>query len=99
MGCELPTLMNSRFSAAHLAARNRLAEKRRSGRQPWSLIEVSALRGHLSEYGYIVPQGITHANAVIAYVEDPNTSLPEVRGERWRCWSAPTPPSKSRSRC
>jgi transposase len=38
---------------------------------------VNALRGHLSEYGYTVPQGITHANAIIAHVEDPNTSLPE----------------------
>ena len=38
---------------------------------------INALRGHLSEYGYVVAQGITHADAVIAHVEDPNTALPE----------------------
>src|SRR4051795_3992817 len=31
---------------------------------------INALRGHLSEYGYVFPQGITHAEAVIAHVED-----------------------------
>lgn len=38
---------------------------------------LNALRGHLSEYGYVVPQGITHAGALIAHVEDPATALPE----------------------
>src|SRR5215213_2865290 len=38
---------------------------------------INALRGHLSEYGYVFPQGITHADALIAHVEDPDTSLPE----------------------
>jgi transposase len=38
---------------------------------------LNALRGHLSEYGYIIPQGITHADAVLAHVADPDTSLPE----------------------
>ena len=38
---------------------------------------INALRGHLSEYGYIFPQGITHADAVIAHVEDPNSSVPD----------------------
>jgi transposase len=38
---------------------------------------INALRGHLSEYGYVVPQGITHADALIAHVEDPDTTLPE----------------------
>jgi transposase len=37
---------------------------------------INALRGHLSEYGYVVPQGITHADALIAHVEDPDTALP-----------------------
>jgi transposase len=35
------------------------------------------LRGHLSEYGYIFRQGITHAATLIAHVKDPNSSLPE----------------------
>lgn len=38
---------------------------------------VNALRGHLSEYGYVVPQGITHVPSLIAHIEDPNTSVPE----------------------
>src|SRR5215208_2030223 len=38
---------------------------------------INALRGHLSEYGYVFPQGITHAEAVIAHVEDPASSVPE----------------------
>jgi len=37
---------------------------------------LNALRGHLSEYGYVVAQGITHADAVIAHIEDPDTSVP-----------------------
>jgi transposase len=38
---------------------------------------LNALRGHLSEYGYVVPQGITHAGALIEHIEDSSTSLPE----------------------
>src|ERR687883_112770 len=38
---------------------------------------INALRGHLSEYGYVVPQGITHADALIAHVEDPDSSVPD----------------------
>ena len=38
---------------------------------------INALRGHLSEYGYVVAQGITHADAVVAHVEDPDAALPE----------------------
>src|SRR3954464_5156365 len=38
---------------------------------------INALRGHLSEYGYVFPQGITHADAVIAHVEDPDSAVPE----------------------
>src|SRR5262245_7029343 len=37
---------------------------------------INALRGHLSEYGYVFPQGITHCN-LVAHVEDPRSSLPE----------------------
>ncbi len=38
---------------------------------------INALRGHLSEYGCVFPQGITHADAVIAPIEDPASSVPE----------------------
>ena len=39
---------------------------------------MNALRGHLAEYGYIFPQGITQANSVKAHVEDANVKLPEA---------------------
>lgn len=38
---------------------------------------IKALRGHLAEYGYLVPQAITHSDAVIAYIEDRDSSVPE----------------------
>src|SRR5271165_7195831 len=38
---------------------------------------INALRGHLSEYGYVFRQGIIHAATLIAHVEDPNSSLPD----------------------
>src|SRR4051794_29238801 len=38
---------------------------------------INALRGHLSEYGCVFPQGITHADAVIAHVEDPDSAVPD----------------------
>jgi transposase len=38
---------------------------------------INALRGHLSEYGYVFPQGITQVAALIAHVEDPSATLPD----------------------
>src|ERR1700733_7493649 len=38
---------------------------------------INALRGHLSEYGYVFSQGITHADAVIALIADPDSFVPE----------------------
>ena len=38
---------------------------------------INALRGHLSEYGHVVPQGITHADTLIEHIESPSASLPE----------------------
>ena len=37
---------------------------------------VNALRGHLAEYGHVVPQGTAHVDGLIALVEDPNSSVP-----------------------
>jgi transposase len=37
---------------------------------------VNALRGHLFEYGYVFPQGITHVATLVALVEDPQSCLP-----------------------
>ena len=34
---------------------------------------INALRGHLCEYGYVFPQGITHVATLIAHVEDPQS--------------------------
>lgn len=37
---------------------------------------INALRGHLAEFGEIVPQGAANASKVIALVEDPECTLP-----------------------
>ena len=37
---------------------------------------INALRGHLAEFGQIVPQGATNAAKLIAIVEDPESGLP-----------------------
>src|SRR4028119_1273120 len=38
---------------------------------------LNALRGHLAEYGHVVPQGPAHVGSLVALVEDPNSSVPE----------------------
>src|SRR4029453_2542015 len=38
---------------------------------------INALRGHLAEYGYVVPQGPAHVDSLVALVEDPESSVPE----------------------
>lgn len=38
---------------------------------------INALRGHLAEYGYVVPQGPAHVDSLVALVEDPKSSVPE----------------------
>ena len=37
---------------------------------------INALRGHLSEFGQVVPQGAANASKLIAIVEDPTSGLP-----------------------
>ncbi|MFZ3584247.1 IS110 family transposase [Loktanella sp. DJP18] len=37
---------------------------------------INALRGHLTEFGQIVPQGAANASKLIAIVEDPESGLP-----------------------
>ena len=37
---------------------------------------INALRGHLGEFGQVVPQGAANAARLIAIVEDPDTDLP-----------------------
>ncbi len=37
---------------------------------------MNALRGHLGEFGQIVPQGAANASKLIAIVEDPESDLP-----------------------
>lgn len=37
---------------------------------------INALRGHLSEFGQVVPQGAANASKLIAIVEDPECDLP-----------------------
>jgi transposase len=38
---------------------------------------INALRGHLTEYGWIVPKGTSHVATLIDQIEDPNCSLPK----------------------
>ncbi len=38
---------------------------------------INALRGHLAEYGHVVPQGPAHVDSLVALVEDPESSVPE----------------------
>ena len=37
---------------------------------------INALRGHLAEFGQVVPQGAANASKLIAIVEDPDSGLP-----------------------
>jgi transposase len=38
---------------------------------------INALRGHLTEYGWVVPKGTSHMATLIDQIEDPNCSLPK----------------------
>lgn len=38
---------------------------------------INALRGHLTEYGWVVPEGTAHVATLIGQIEDPNCSLPD----------------------
>src|SRR3982750_2111009 len=38
---------------------------------------INALRGHLAEYGHVVPQGPAHLDRLVALVEDPKSAVPE----------------------
>ena len=37
---------------------------------------INALRGHLAEFGFVVPQGAGHVNKLITLVEDPASDMP-----------------------
>jgi transposase len=39
---------------------------------------INAIRGHLSEYGLIAPQGPSHIERLIAEIEDPTSAVPEA---------------------
>jgi transposase len=39
---------------------------------------INALRGHLTEYGHVVPKGTDHVDRLTALVEDAKSSLPEA---------------------
>src|SRR3954451_2048019 len=38
---------------------------------------INALRGHLAEYGHVVPQGPAHLDRLVALVEEPKALVPE----------------------
>jgi transposase len=58
---------------------------------------INALRGHLSEYGYVFPQGITHAATLIAHLEDRNSTVPDNARAILKMLIAPSPRWKRRS--
>ena len=39
---------------------------------------INALRGHLTEFGFIAPQGASHVGRLIAQVEGPSLTIPEA---------------------
>jgi transposase len=39
---------------------------------------INALRGHLAEFGIVVPQGPAHIGRLITGVEDPGSAVPEA---------------------
>ena len=42
---------------------------------------INALRGHLTEYGIVAPQGLTHISKLEAAIHDPQHSIPDVAVE------------------
>jgi transposase len=38
---------------------------------------INALRGHLTEYGWVIPKGVPHVARLIERLEDPAELLPE----------------------
>ena len=57
---------------------------------------INALRGHLAEYGHVVPQGPAHVDSLVALVEDPKSSVPEsargiLPGFKWSSQRLPEP--------
>ncbi len=39
---------------------------------------INALRGHLTEYGWVVAKGPAHVAELIGQIEDPASELPEA---------------------
>jgi len=58
---------------------------------------INALRGHLLEYGYNFPQGITHLATLVALVDDPESCLPESARVVLKLLIEPSPRSRRRS--
>src|SRR5215204_6832400 len=56
-------------NAVVFRARDLLVRQRTQG--------INVLRGHLAEYGHVVPQGPAHVDSLVALVADPKSSVPE----------------------
>lgn len=52
---------------------------------------INALRGHLAEFGQIVPQGAANAARLIAMSRTRRAACPPMPLLRSRCWSKPSP--------
>lgn len=59
----------------------------------------NALRGHLTEFGFVVPQGVGHVGLLIALAVDPETDLPDQPARSWRSSPRASKGCRRRSRC
>ncbi|MFK4492363.1 transposase [Bradyrhizobium sp. USDA 336] len=59
---------------------------------------INALRGHLGEYGLIVPKGTAHVTQLVEWVTDPKTDVPAAAQFALDIGSRPWPHWKHRSR-
>lgn len=71
------------------------AETQGAARIPELLIRqrtqaINARRGHLAEFGQIVPQGAANAVRLVAIIEDPDSGLPGDAITTFKCLSRPS---------
>lgn len=50
---------------------------------------INAVRGHMGEFGLVVPQGVTQANRLVAMVVNPDAPLRTQHDRRCKPWPLP----------
>ena len=78
--CEAAQRQNMRFVAVKSAGAqaNALVFRARDLLVRQRTQIINALRGHLTEYGYVAAKGPAHVAKLIAYIDDPESDLPEI---------------------